>query len=226
MIEQFRRLRKEKQNDLAYIAEADALLEEIAERSARPPDEIAAENELEIAVLHRLQEVARSFAGTEELALDRQLVSIGRVPYYDWQGSPYVTRPGAALAAEVRFQTLDQQNHVVGKILYQHVYVSINEEDGLQSTPKITIDDVSLLPVVEGFLAEASRIPLRRQHINYLQAMLAKLEEYVRQALEDQRFLLKRQQRYQRHQDASEDNSINALTQLVEAELVNLRLLV
>ena len=115
---------------------------------------------------------------------------------------------------------------VVGKTIYQHVYLSINEEESLQSTPKITIDDVSLLPVVEGFLAEASHIPLRRQHIDYLQAMLAKLEEYVRQALEDQRSLLKRQQRYQRHQDVSEDNSINALTQVVEAELVNLRLLV
>src|SRR5579883_1037848 len=223
MIEQFSRLRKEKQNDLAYIAEADALLEEIAERSARPPDQIEAENELEIAALHRLQEVARSFVGAEGPPPDRQLVSIGRVPYYDWQGSPYMTRPSAALVAEVRFQTVDQQGYAVGKAIYQHIYVRIDEEEGSRSVPKITIDDVSFVPVVEGFLAEASRIPLRRQHLAYLQMMLAKLEEYVQQSLKNQKAILKRQQKLQ---DFSADSSIQKIARIVEAELINLRLLV
>lgn len=227
MIEQFSRLRKEKKNDLAYTAQANALLEQIAERSARPPEEIEAENELEIAALHHLQEVARSFARTEEPELSSQLVSIGRVPYCDWRGSPYATRPSSALVAEICFQVLDQQKHAVGKAIYHHVYVSLDNEETLQSVdPKISIDDVSLVPVVEGFLAESSRIPLRRKHITYLQAMLAKLEEYTQQALEDQKALLRRQKRYQRYQCISENNSIETLAQVVEANLVNIRLLV
>jgi hypothetical protein len=227
MIEQFSRLRKEKKNDLAYIAEADVLLEEIAERSARPSAGVAAENERESAALYRLQELARSFAPSEESVLNQQLVNIGRVPYYDWQDSPSVARPDAALVAEVRFQTLDQQKRVIGKAIYQHVYVNIHEEEGLQlADPKIMLDDVSLLPVVEGFLAETARIPLRREHIHHLQAMLAQLEEYVQQTLENQRALLKRQQRYQRDQDVAEDESTHTRIQYVEATLVNVRLLV
>lgn len=227
MIEQFSRLRKEKKNDLAYIAEADALLEEIAERSARPSADVAAENERESAALHRLQELARSFAPAEESMLNQQLVNIGRVPYYDWHDSPSVTRPDAALVAEVRFQTLDLQKRVVGKAIYQHVYVSVHEEEGPQRAgSKITLDDASLFPVIEGFLAETSHIPLRREHISHLQAMLVKLEEYVRQTLENQQALLKRQLRYQRDKDVLEDESTHTRIQQVEATLVNVRLLV
>jgi hypothetical protein len=227
MIEQFSRLRKEEKPDLTYIAEADVLLEEIAERSARPSADVAAENERESAVLHRLQELAKSYIPAEELVLNQQLVNIGRVPSYDWHASLSGTRPDAALVAEIRFQTLDQQKHLFGKALYQHVYVSLNEERSLQPiNPKITLNDVALLPVAEGFMAETSRIHLRGEHIHHLQAMLAKLEEYVRQALENQQALLKRQQRYQRHQDIVEDDDRNTSNQQIEAYLVNVRLLI
>jgi len=226
MIEQFSRLRKEKKNDLAYIAEADVLLEEIAARSARPSADSTAENERESSALHHLQDLARSYIPAEESVLNQQLVNIGRVPYYDWQDSPSVTRPDAALVAEVRFRTLDQQKHVAGKAIYQHVYVSIQEEVFRLADPKITLDDVSLLPVVEGFLAETARIPLRREHIHYLQAMLAQLEEYVQQTVESQRALLKRQQRYQRDHDIAEDRNMSVFSKDIEADLVNIRLLV
>lgn len=227
MIEQFSRLRKERQNDLTYITEADALLEEIAERNARPPEGEAVEQEREIVALHRLQEAARPLMEVKEPAQNRQSVSIGRIPTYDWQDSPYATRPDAALVAEVRFQIRDQQKHIVEKATYQHVYVSISEDDPSQSSnPRIILNDASFLPVVEGFLAETSRIPLKRKHIKHLQSMLDALEEYVQQALNDQRSLLKRQQRYQGHQALSEDESINAMDQIVEADLVNVRLLI
>jgi hypothetical protein len=224
MIEQFSRLRKEKENDLAYIAEADALLEEIAERSARPSVDAAVENERESAALHRLLELARSLVSVEEFALKQQLVNIGRIPYDNWQGSPFITRPDAALVAEVRFQTLDQHKHVVGKATYQHVYVSLYEKEG--SDLIITLDDTSLVAVVEGFLAETSHIPLRRSHISHLQSMLMKLEEYVQQVLENQRALLKRHRRYQRDQEILENEGIHTDIQQIEAFLVNVRLLV
>lgn len=227
MIEQFSRLRKEKQNDLAYIAEADLLLEEIAERSARPSDDGGAESELERKAFHHLQEMVHNLMGTSEPVLNRRLVSIGRIPSYDWQGSPYVTYPDAALVAEIRFQTLDQQKHIVGKANYQYVYVSLIEGDPSQSPdPQITLNDASFLLVVEGFLAERSRIPLKRKQIKYLQLMLAKLEQYAQQALDDQRFLLKRERRYQKQQISSEDRGVGAMDQTIEADLVNIRLLV
>ncbi|MGH2508183.1 MAG: helicase-related protein, partial [Ktedonobacteraceae bacterium] len=225
MIEQFSRLRKEQKYDVSYVAEADALLEEIAERSARPAADIAADNERESVALQRLQEQARSFAPAEESKLNRQLVNIGRIPYYDdydWQPSLSATRPDAALVAEVRFQTLDQQRRSIGKAIYQHVYMSIYVEEGLQAVhPKITLNDAALFPVVMGFLAEPSRIPLRREHITHLQAMLIQLEAYVQQTLENQRSLFKRQQRYLHNQDNTHE-----LVQHTEAYLANLRLLV
>lgn len=227
MIEQFSRLRKEEKPDQAYIAEADTLLEEIAERSARPSTDVAEENERESAILHRLQELARSYVPTEASVLNQQLINIGRIPYYDWLTSLSGTRPNAALVAEIRFQILDQQKHMRDATLYQHVYVSVNEEGSLRSAnPKITLNDVALLPVAEGFLAETSRIPLRREHIHHLQAMLAKLEEYVQQTLENPRSLLERQQHYQQHFSIVEDENGNADMLQIKAYLANLRLLI
>lgn len=222
MIEQFSRLRKEKEDGPGYVAEADALLEEIAERSARPSADVAGESEQESAALHRLQGVARSYAPVEISVLDQQLVNIGRVPYYDWQNAPSLTRPDAALVAEIRFQMFDKQQQSIGKALYQHVYVSIQEENLPLAEPKISLNDVSLLPVVEGFLAETARIPLRQRHIHYLHIMFVKLEEYVKQALENQQTLLKRQRRYQ----DQHGNIGNGNIQSIKASLVNVRLLV
>ncbi|GHO61270.1 hypothetical protein KSC_001620 [Ktedonobacter sp. SOSP1-52] len=224
MIEQFRRLRKEKENDHAYIADADALLEEIAERSARPSADAAAENERERAALHRLLELAHDLAPAEETALKQQLVNIGRIPYDNWQSLSFATRPDAALVAEVRFQPLDQRKHAVGKATYQHIYMNIYEEE--KANPKINLDDASLVPVIEGFLAETSRIPLRKSHISHLQAMLVKLEEYVQQTLENHQTLLKRQARYQQEQNDLKNESTPLRAQYIEANLINIRFLI
>jgi len=224
MIEQFSRLRKEKASELAYIAEADTLLEEIAERSARPAADVAAENERESAALHCLLELARDLLPVEAVVLNQQLVNVGRVPYCDWQGVPFVMRPVAALVAEVRFQPLDLHHCMTGKATHQHVYVRIYEEEG--SEPKVILDDTSLIPVIEGFLAETAHMPLRKSHLSHLQSMLVKLEEYVQQALENQHALLKRQQRYQRNQAILENDETAMPIQMIEATLVNVRLLV
>lgn len=227
MIEQFSRLRKNQKHDVSYVAEADALLEKIAERSARPAADIAAENERESVALQRLHERVRSFPQAAASTLHQQLVNIGRIPYYDWQDAFSIIKPDTALVAEVRFQTLDQQRQNLGKPTYQHIYVSMHIEKGLPvAQPKITLNDTALAPIVMGFLAEPSRIPLRREHIAHLQVMLMQLEEYVQQALENQRSLLKRQQRYQRHYGEAGSQQGTIFTQHIEANLINMRLLV
>lgn len=223
MIEQFSRLRNEKQSDVTYIAEADALLEELAERSARPLADGIAEDERERAVLQRLRDVARGYTTAENLDLDQQLVSIGQLPYYDWQGSPYLTRPSMALVAEVRFQTLDQHKRVVGKAIYQHISISLNEEG---VAPNIVLNDVSLIPVAEGFMADAFHMHLKRKHVTGLHGMLTKLEAHIQQTIAGQKALLKRQQRYQRQASAEEEDRKDTFTQVIEAYLVNIRLLV
>jgi hypothetical protein len=206
------------------VTEANAILEEIAERGVHQPEAAALHDELERKALFRLQEVAHSqvHVGEGERA-DRQLVSIGRIPYDDLNGSPHSTWPIAALVAEVRFQGGDRQ-----QAQYQHFYVSLNEELAVQDTPSnITVESESLIPVVEGFLADPSFTSLKHKHIVHLQALLLKLEAVVQQELGNRLAMLKRNRRYYSLQSPiGEQDESYRLLYTVEVHLVNVRFLI
>lgn len=225
MIEQFSKLRKEEQGvSNTYVAEANAILEEIAERGVHPPEVATLGNELERKALFRLQEVASSQVRVSEReGVDRQLVSIGRIPYEDLNGSPHVTCPIAALVAEVRFEGGDRQ-----QAQYQHFYVSLNEELAIQDTAsKITAESGSIIPVIEGFLAETSHTRLTYKHIIHLQALLLKLEAVIQQELENRLALLKRNRRYYSlpSSNGEQDERYQRLY-LIKVHLENLRFLI
>ncbi len=239
MIEHFSKLRKERAEDQTYIAEADALLEEIAERSAAPPEVLALDSELEREALFRLQEAAKNLVGdAEEPLKGRLLVSIARVPYYDWHGSPLPNVPDAALVAEVAFRAMDRWHNIIGQTTYRYFYATLREqEENSTDTFKVAMESESLVPVVDALLAEASFVSLKRRHLVYLQKMLLSLEEGVQQERDNQMVMLKRTRRYrndnssdpvgetrsERDGDAIEGY---ALASTIEARLINIRLLV
>jgi hypothetical protein len=229
MIEQFSKLRQERDVNNTYIAEANTILEEIAERSARPLETAALDSELERKAILRLQEVARHQVNiSEELVSDHQLVSIGRIPYDDLNGSPHSTLPAAALVAEVQFQAVDQQQHPIGKAQYQHFYVSLNEEQAAQAiTSNITVESGSLIPIVEGLLADRSSVPLKHKHIVHLHAILLKLEAAVQQEVKNQLAILKRISRCHSLKDTirQKDDEYRSIY-TIEAYLVNVRFLI
>jgi Helicase conserved C-terminal domain len=239
MIEQFCKLRKERAEDQTYIADADALLEEIAERSAKPPEASALDSELEREALFRLQEAAKKLDGeANEPLTGHQLVSIARVPYYDWHGSPRSNVPDTALVAEVAFRAMDRRHHGIGQTVYRYFYAALQEQEGNSTdTFKVAVESESLVPVVDALLAEASFVPLRRRHLAYLQKMLVSLEEGVQQERESQMAMLKRARRYR--SDNSNDPGGEAksergggaiegyaLASTIEARLINIRLLI
>jgi len=232
MIEQFNKLRKEQDANNTYVTEANAILEEIAERSARPPETTALDSELERKAILRLQEVAQNQVNISGGQLsDRQLVSIGRIPYDDLNGSPHFTLPIAALIAEVQFRAIDRLQHIVGKAQYQHFYVSLNEEQATHATTSnIAVESESLIPIVEGLLAEPSLIPLKHKHIVHLQAMLLKLEIVVQQELNNRLAILKRNKRYYGLKDTigekKEEDEWHTNTHTIEVCLVNARFLI
>jgi hypothetical protein len=239
MIEQFSKLRKERAVDQTYIAEADALLEEIAERSAKPPEISALDSELEREALFRLQEAAKNLAGdAKEPLTSRQLVSIARVPYYDWHGSPRSNVPDAALVAEVAFRAMDRRYHAIGQTIYRYLYVTLREQEGDNTdTFKITVESESLVPLVDALLAEASFVPLKRRHLVYLQKMLLSLEESVQQERDNQMAVLKRARRYRNDRSNEQGSEARGerngdtiegyeLASTIEARLINIRLLV
>ncbi len=239
MIEQFSRLRKEQAEDKIYVAEADAILEDIAERSATPPDVAVLDTELEREALFRLQEAARHLArDNEEPITDRQLVSIGRVPYYDWQGSPRAIVPEAALVAEVAFQSVDQRQRAIGQMAYRYYYMTVYEqEEGNVDSLNVTVEIESLVPVVDALLSETSLITLKKRHISYLQRMLLSLEENVQQERDNQITVQKRARRYRSGSSNDLGNEVRSekmvdtadrheVAYSVEARLINLRLLV
>jgi Helicase conserved C-terminal domain/SNF2-related domain len=238
MIEQFSRLRKEQAEDKIYVAEADAILEDIAERSATPPDVVVLDTELEREALFRLQEAARHLArDNEEPITDRQLVSIGRVPYYDWQGSPRSIVPEAALVAEVAFQPVDQRQRAVGQKTYRYYYVTMHEQEkGNIDTLQVIVESESLVPVVDALLSETSLITLKKRHIAYLQKMLLCLEENILQERDNQTAVLKRARRYRSESSNDFDDEVRSEKMVdtierheaysVEVHLINLRLLV
>jgi hypothetical protein len=220
MIEQFSKLRKEQETNNTYVAEANAILEEIAERGVQPSEVAVLDNELERKALFRLQEVARSQAPVHRgERADRPLVSIGRIPYDDLNGAPHSTCPISALVAEIQFRGGDQrQTH------YQHFYVALNEEQNVQDNQlNITIESEYLLPVIEGFLADLSSTPLKHKHIVHLQALLLKLEAVVQQELKNMVAMLKRNRRYYNlNSSIGEQGEKYA----IEAHLANVRFLI
>jgi hypothetical protein len=239
MIEQFSRLRKEQAEDKIYVAEADAILEDIAERSATPPDVVVLDTELEREALFRLQEAARHMArDNEEPITDRLLVSVGRVPYYDWQDSPRSIVPEAALVAEVAFQAVDQRQRAIGQMIYRYFYVTMQKqkEDNVD-TLEVIVDSESLVPVVDALLSETSLITLKKRHIAYLQRMLLSLEKNVQQERDNQLVVLKRTRRYRNEYSKDLRNEVGSekvvdtverqeVVYDVEARLINIRLLV
>src|SRR6266536_1282892 len=239
MIEQFSRLRKEQAEDKIYVAEADAILEDIAERSATPPDVAVLDTELEREALFRLQDAARHLARDKEEPLtDRQLVSIGRVPYYDWQGSPRAMVPEAAIVAEVAFQSVDQRQRAIGQMAYRYYYMTgYEQEEGIVDSLNVTVEIESLVPVVDALLSETSLITLKKRHISYLQRMLLSLEENVQQERDNQIAVQKRARRYRSGSSNDLGNEVRSekmvdtadrheVAYSVEARLINLRLLV
>jgi hypothetical protein len=224
MIEQFSKLRKEQDTNNTYVTEANAILEEIAERGVHPPEAATLHDEMERKALFRLQEVAHNQVQVGEgEKTDRQLVSIGRIPYDDLNSSPHSTCPIAALVAEVRFQGGDRQ-----QAQYQHFYVSLNDELAVQDTsPNITIESESLIPIVEGFLADPSLTSLKHKHIVHLQTLLLKLETVIQQELGDRLAMQKRNRRYYGLQSPmGEQDERYRLLYTVEAHLVNVRFLI
>ncbi len=220
MIEQFSKLRKEQETNNTYVAEANAILEEIAERGVQPSEVAALDNELERKALFRLQEVARSHVPVHEgERADRPLVSIGRIPYDDLNGAPHSTCPIAALVAEIQFQGENQR-----QAQYQHFYVTLNEEQAEQDMPfDIAVESEYLLPVIEGFLADPSFTPLKHKHIVHLQALLLKLEAAVQQELKNMLAILKRNRRYYNLNSSTGEQGERYT---IEVHLVNVRFLI
>jgi len=217
MIEQLRKLRREQGTDNAYVAEADAILEEIAERSASPLEERSNHDESERAALLQLKEVAQSLHyRNEDLSLKSQYVSIGSIPLEDLKGSMYSSWPQAALIAEVQFSLLNRQGYVVGKPYYQSFYVSLNED---KSSSVITVTENSLLPIIEGLLAEPSYRSLERRHLLYLSKMMLRLERRVQQELDNRRLQVYYNKRaYGRNELLQEEGQNMAVD--VEARLI------
>ncbi len=224
MIEQFSKLRREHDTTSTYVTEANAILEEIAERAVQPSEITTLQEELERKALFRLQEVARSQVPLQVgESTDRPLVSIGCLPDEDLNNSPYAPWPVAALVAEVQFHGGKQR-----QAQYQHFYLRLNKALAAQDTPSaITVETRSLLPVVEGFLSDPSCHPLKYTHIAHLQTLLCTLEAAIQKELENRLAMLKRNRRYPSLRSRiGEDSNGYGVIDPIEAKLVNVRFLV
>ncbi len=239
MIEEFRRLRREQSADKIYVGEVNAILEDIAERSARPPEVPLLNTELERAALLRLQDSAQTQIDFEkERVTNRLLVSIGQIPLFDQHKLLRSNLPEAALIAEVAFQGVDQRQRPVGKANYRHYYLALHEsKEASMGTLDITIESESFVPVVDGLLSDPvlPTFSLSKKYLAQLQALLLKLEEKAQQELEIQRAVLKRAKRYrsltrsdnwalQKEKQTSVGD--DELASTVVASLINARLLV
>lgn len=239
LIEQFSRLRREQNLDKIYMGEVNVMLEEIAERSARPPAVPLPTNELELAARLRLQDFARDLIDLgQESAIDRLLVSIGQIPLFNQHKLLRSDLPEAALIAEVEFQSVDQQHRAIGRASYRHYYLALHEstETGIDMA-NITVETESFVPLVDGLLSDPvpPTFSLSKKRIVQLQALLQKLEEKAQQELEFQRALLKRTRRYHSfthsdnwtlHEEKQALDGSNEPGSSVVVRLLNARLLV
>ena len=239
MIEQFSRLRREQGLDKIYMGEVNAMLEEIAERSARPSEVPLLNNELELAALLRLQDFAKDMIDLrQEPAIDHLLVSIGQIPLFNQNKLLRSDIPEAALVAEVEFQPEDQQHRAIGRANYRHYYLALHESTETDTgIANITVETESFVPLVDGLLSDSvpPTFSLSKKRVAQLQALLFKLEEKAQQELDFQKTLLKRTKRYRSFTHS--DNwtlhgtnqalaGVDELASTVVARLLNVRLLV
>ena len=197
MIENFRRLHKEQEPDTTYVAEADALLEAIAEKNVRPADIASIDNEQELAALLRLQTFLND--QDQRVKLEHVRVNIGYIPLTDHHGLLRTNLPQAALIAEVSFQPQDKAEHPVGPCIYRRfaleLHTSMSEN---QQTPSIMVEGESLVPIADGLLSEPTSRSLSQLHITRLATLLHALEDVIAQEQHVQEITQKRVKRYQR----------------------------
>jgi len=231
MIEQFHRLRQAQAPEKTFVAEADTILEAIAERSARPPDMGPLDNELELAALLRLQEYV-GLHTYKEFSPEHQLVNIGRIPLTNRHGLLQSDLPDAVIIAEVMFQPVDFTQHPVGQPIYRRFFLALHtSEADSDEDISITVNSEALAPVADGLLSEPATIPISKRHVAHLTSLLLRLEDEVQQEQYILETTQKRARRYHhiiqayskdKHPTFEQDESIFA----VNARLANIRFLV
>ncbi len=238
MIEHFRRIRLQHPADTLYTQEVNELLETLAERSARPPEVPSPNDEKERAALFLLQEAARfQSADNTELPIGRLLVTMGSIPLYDQGHRLRPNLPKLALLAEIAFQPVDRQGRSIGHPGYHHFFLELDiPDESSAERPVISLESRSILPFVEGMLAEPVRanVPLQYAQLVQLQALLCRLEDQAIQEQMLQSEALRRVKRYRSrvHVDVAESTDTEEAwvdreaAERVEARLVSVRLLV
>ncbi len=237
MIEQFSRLRRDQGKNQVYAAEINAILEDIAERSAQPPEVPLLNEEVEREALHRLQNAVEPLAEFEwDPPNSRPLVSIGQVPLYDQNHYLRLDPPVVALVAEVAFQQLNRQQRPPEWTSYRHFYLALHASPEENSgTANIEIESESLVPIVDGLLSDPGTNALTPRQIVQIQTLLLRLQEQVQEELEIQRVTLKRTKRFRDLIRADDRVSIHErqgtvdsdeLASSIEISLINVRFLV
>lgn len=223
MIEQFRRLRQEQPPDKLLVAEADNILQDIAERSARPP-QLPPSSELERAALLQLREWTTGYdLDAVQIDVNQLLVSTGKVSLYDQQKLLHTNLPQLALVAELEFTNLDAAQYQIGPATYRPCYLTLHQNQG---ELEINLDAEHVAPVVEGLLSERLDEPLTQAQIGLLQKLLLRLQEYAQQELEYRRNILRRTQRRLRLSGSLPEEENLAKAQVVAVRLISLKCLV
>jgi hypothetical protein len=208
MIEHFRRLRSAHSPDALYADEANALIESLAERSARPPEVTLPDNEAVQAALLRLQEAARLLENANMRPSSRDLlITLGRVPLYDAQGFLRPNPPHLALLAEVAFQPVDQTGHPTDHATFRPFVLALHTaEETAPEPPALLVDSGALHYFVDGLLAESlgAYVSLHSSQLARLHTLLCRLEEEVEQEQSLHQAALLRARRYRRRLHAEE----------------------
>ncbi|HEX2913495.1 MAG TPA: DEAD/DEAH box helicase [Chloroflexia bacterium] len=227
MIEQFRRLRQEHAPDQLMLAEADTVLQDIAERSARPPQVSLPNNEQERGALLQLQQWASQQSELLESAdLNRLLVTSGKISLYDHNQALRSDLPQMELLAELEFRPVDAAEHPAGQPVYRHCYLSLKAEPPASTEWQIELDTERLTPLVSGLLSEPLDKPLTQPQLAQLQALLLRLEEYGKEELESQQTNLRRTLSRLRKGGRQADDEELLKAQTIQIRLINLKCLV
>lgn len=226
MIEQFRRLRHEQASDKAVVAEANIILEDITERSARPPQSLVANSEVEREALLQLQ----SFASESDLdvllpkIITRQpVVTLGQIVLQDRHGLLRSELPQMALAAELEFSYQNNQNQVVGESFYRHCYITCHQVENVGDANEgiqLNLEDELIAPFIDGLFSENTTRQLNNAQSALLQIMLSRLQDYALTQLDYQRSILKKARRLRQFEPEA---ALQAA--LVTVRLVNLKCL-
>ena len=198
MIERFRAMRAESAS--ALVSDADDVLSDIADRSARPDQPVQLDNEVERAALYTLQQQAAAHPVSSNMP--DVAVTLGRIPF-----AP--TMPHAAIALEVCFQPVDKAGALIGDAVYHPFYRALPDNAALKDTH---------LNFLEALVAEKISPPLSPTQLEAVATLLTDIEPTIAQAQADE---LKRLQRIRRVNPAEVPDLHG-----VSARLINLRLLV